>query len=177
MGDLTSAGVPEPGAGDHCRGEGPLAVIYMDLACPHCAAFWADVRDLALRVCVRHFPIESRRPRAPALHAACEAAARQSEAGFWELWDSLYADRGRTDDPHLWERAERAGLDLERFERDRRSDEVLACVRRDFESGIRCGVTGTPSVFVAGALVPGGHGEGLAALRALAGHTLPSKRD
>ncbi len=49
--------------------------------------------------------------------------------------DSLYADRGRVDDPHLWERAERLGLDLERFEADRRSDAVAARVRRDFESG------------------------------------------
>ncbi len=61
--------------------------------------------------------------------------------------DSLYADRGRVDDPHLWERAERLGLDLGRFETDRRSDEVAARVRRDFESGIRGGVTGTPAIF------------------------------
>ena len=61
--------------------------------------------------------------------------------------DSLYADRGRVDDPHLWERAERLGLDLERFEADRRSEAVAARVRRDFESGIRAGVTGTPAIF------------------------------
>ena len=61
--------------------------------------------------------------------------------------DSLYADRGHVDDPHLWERAERLGLDLERFEADRRSDAVAARVRRDFESGIRAGVTGTPAIF------------------------------
>ena len=56
--------------------------------------------------------------------------------------DSLFADRGRVDDPHLWERAERLGLDLERFDADRRSDAVAARVRRDFESGIRAGVSG-----------------------------------
>jgi 2-hydroxychromene-2-carboxylate isomerase len=61
--------------------------------------------------------------------------------------DSLYAERGRVDDPHLWERVERMGLDLERFEADRRSPEVVARVRRDFESGIRAGVTGTPAIF------------------------------
>ena len=36
------------------------------------------------------------------------------------------------------------GLDLERFERDRRSAAVAARVRADFESGIRAGVTATP---------------------------------
>lgn len=61
--------------------------------------------------------------------------------------DSLYEDRGRVDDPHLWERARRFGLDLERFEADRRSEEVATRVRRDFESGIRGGVTGTPALY------------------------------
>lgn len=61
--------------------------------------------------------------------------------------DSLYADRGRVDDPHLWQRAERLGLDLERFEGDRRSEAAAARVRRDFRSGIRAGVTSTPGVF------------------------------
>ena len=61
--------------------------------------------------------------------------------------DSLYADRGRVDDPHLWERAQRFGLDLDRFEADRRSEVVEARVRRDFESGIRAGVGSTPALF------------------------------
>jgi predicted DsbA family dithiol-disulfide isomerase len=61
--------------------------------------------------------------------------------------DSLYADRGHLDDPHLWERAQVLGLEHERFERDRRSEAVKTRVRRDFESGIRGGVTNTPAVF------------------------------
>jgi hypothetical protein len=61
--------------------------------------------------------------------------------------DLLYADRGHVDDPHLWQRAEHLDLDLERFESDRRSAAVAARVRRDFESGIRAGVTSTPAIF------------------------------
>jgi len=61
--------------------------------------------------------------------------------------DAIYADRGHIDDPHIWERAQRLGLDLERFEADRRSDEVAARIRHDFESGIRAGVTSTPAIF------------------------------
>jgi protein-disulfide isomerase len=95
----------------------------------------------------------SKHPRAPALHAAAEAAGIQG--AFWEMCDSLFADRGRVDDPHLWERAERFGLDLDRFERDRRSEEVGARVRRDFESGIRAGVAGTPAAFACSRLIGG----------------------
>ena len=60
----------------------------------------------------------SKHPRSPALHAAAEAAGRQGR--FWEMCDSLFAERGRVDDPHLWERAERFGLDLDRFRADAR---------------------------------------------------------
>lgn len=127
------------------RGEGGTLIVYADLGCPHCAAAWREICERPARVVFRHFPVASKHPRAPALHAAAEAAGRQGR--FFEMVDSLYADRGRVDDPHLWERAERFGLDLQRFEADRRADEVGARVRRDFESGIRAGVIGTPAMY------------------------------
>ncbi len=123
---LGSAAVPPPGPGDHVRGRGPEVVLYLDLACPRCAGTWEEITTLPLQVCVRHFPVASRRPRSPVLHAAAEAVAIQSEDGFWEFWDSLLADRAHVDDPHLWERVEALGLDLDRFQRDRRSDAVAS---------------------------------------------------
>jgi len=72
---------------------------------------------------------------------------------FWEMHDALFADQGRLEDPHLWERASALGLDLARFEADRRSEAVLARVRRDFESGVRAGVVTTPTVFAGEGLV------------------------
>lgn len=140
---------------DHVRGDGPEAILYVDLGCPHCAAAWAALSGLDLRLCVRHFPVATKHHRAPALHSAAEAAAGQREEAFFEFIDSIYADQGHQDDPHLWERANRLGLDFERFEADRRSDDVENRVRRDFESGIRAGVSGTPAAFVGGEAVRG----------------------
>ena len=137
------------------RGDGPEAIVYLDLACPACAATWVEIRELPLRLCFRHFPLPKKRPRAPALHAAAEAAAGQREEAFWAMVDSIYADHGHIDDPHLWDRAETLGLDLDRFERERRSQAVAAHIRRDFESGIRAGVIGTPTGFVEGRRVDG----------------------
>jgi protein-disulfide isomerase len=126
-------------------------IVYLDLACPHCAASWLRLDGLPLRLAFRHFPVASKHPRAPALHAASEAAALQgSEEAFWALVDSIYRDQGRVDDPHLWDRAASLGLDIERFEKDRRAESVAERVRRDFESGIRAGVVGTPAAFTAG---------------------------
>lgn len=145
MSELTSAPVPLVGPGDHVRGEGATLIVYADLGCPHCASAWLRLRERPARLVFRHFPVTSKHPRAPALHAAAEAAGRQGR--FFELVDAIYADHGHLDDPHLWRRVERLDLDLDRFERDRRAVAVVARVRRDFESGIRAGVAATPAGF------------------------------
>lgn len=146
MADLGSAPVPPVGPDDHVCGEGEaVLVVYADLGCPRCASAWERLRERPGRLVFRHFPVAGKHPRSPALHAAAEAAGIQGR--FFGMVDSLYADRGHVDDPHLWRRAEGLGLDLERFEADRRSAEVQLRVRRDFEAGIRAGVTSTPGVF------------------------------
>jgi protein-disulfide isomerase len=142
---LTSAPVPPIGPEDHVRGEGEGLIIYADLGCPHCAAAWRQISARPGALAFRHFPVASKHPRSPALHAAAEAAGMQG--AFFAMVDSLYGDRGHVDDPHLWRRVEELDLDLDRFEADRRSAAVAARVRRDFESGIRAGVASTPATF------------------------------
>ena len=128
-------------------------IEYADLECAFCAKANEALAAVAVRRVFRHFPMTSKHPRARRLAHAAEAAALQGR--FWELHDSLYADQGRLDDPHLWERARALGLDLDRFEADRRSEAVAERVERDFRSGIRAGVTTTPTLFVDGAARPG----------------------
>ena len=159
--------MPPVGPGDHVRGSGPEVVLYLDLGCRACAALWSTASVLELRLCVRHFPIASRRPRSPALHAAAEAASRQREAAFWSMVDSLYADHAHADDPHLWERAGALGLELERFEADRRSEAIAARVHADFAGGIRAGITATPTAFFGGAAHDGDLARQLAELPSL----------
>jgi protein-disulfide isomerase len=152
MVDLGSAPIPAVGPDDHVRGMGEEGlIVYADLGCPRCAGSWPRLRERPGRLVFRHFPVASKHPRSPALHAAAEAAGRQGH--FYALVDSLYADRGRVDDPHLWERVESLGLDLDRFEADRRAEWAEVRIKRDFRSGIRAGVAGTPAVFDACTLV------------------------
>ena len=96
----------------------------------------------------RHFPVRSSHPRA--WPAACAAEAAGAQGRFWEMHDLLFADQARLEDPHLWDRARGLGLDLERFDADRRSDEVRERVKADFRSGVRAGVVTTPTVFAWG---------------------------
>jgi protein-disulfide isomerase len=128
-------------------------IEYGDLECPFCAKADALLSTLSLRRVFRHFPVVSKHPRARVLAHAAEAAGMQGR--FWEMHDSLFADQGHLDPPHLWERAGLLGLDLERFEEDRRSQRVADRVQRDFRSGIRAGVATTPTLFVGGRRYPG----------------------
>jgi protein-disulfide isomerase len=150
MTDLRSAEVPDLRDDDHVRGnrDGPVVLFYGDFACPKCAVAHERLRTAPVRVAYRHFALKAKHPRAVALAHATEAAAEQGR--FWEMADALYADQGRLEDPHLWARCEQLGLDLERFERDRRSDAVAERVRRDVHDALRAGATATPTVWIAG---------------------------
>jgi protein-disulfide isomerase len=144
--DLRSAPLPGLSDEDHVRGpaDAPAALLYADFECPYCAAAAQQLAGARLRLAFRHFPVRSSHPRAWPAARAAEAAALQGR--FWEMHDLLFADQGRLEDPHLWARARRLGLDLDRFEADRRSEAVQARIRRDFESGVCGGIVTTPTL-------------------------------
>jgi protein-disulfide isomerase len=147
MADLTSAPIPPVAADDHVRGDRQdpeLVVMYADFSCPRCAVAAIALRDADTPVAFRHFALKARHPRAVPLAHAAEAAALQQ--AFWAFHDALFADQGRIDDPHLWERCERLGLDLDRFEADRRGEAVRQRVARQLREGMRAGVTTTPAL-------------------------------
>jgi protein-disulfide isomerase len=145
--DLRSTPIPPLAGDDHVRGpaDAPLVLIYADFTCPRCAVAWTKLapRD-DIRLAFRHFALKAKHPRAVALALAAEAAAAQG--AFWPMADALYADPGRIDDPHLWARCERLGLDVERFEADRRSPAIAERVREQVRAGLAAGITSTPTV-------------------------------
>jgi protein-disulfide isomerase len=153
--DLGSAPVPEPSVTDHVRGpaDTPVVIEYADFECPFCAALTQRLAGMRLRRVFRHFPVRTSHPRA--WPAACAAEAAACQGRFWEMHDLLFADQARLEDPHLWRRAEQLGLDLNRFEADRRSDAVVARVRADFNSGVRAGVVTTPALFIGSRMLAG----------------------
>jgi protein-disulfide isomerase len=150
MTDLRSAPLPPLSDEDHVRGEAgaPLVIVYADFTCPRCALAAARLSGRPLRVAFRHFALRSKDRRAVPLALAAEAASEQGR--FWEMHDAIFADPGRLDDPHLWQRAERLGLDLERFDVDRRSVRLADRVGAQVHGGIRAGVALTPTLFLDG---------------------------
>jgi len=154
--DLRSAPLPPFCADDHARGpaDGVELIEYGDFECPFCAALSLRLhrRDGLLHV-FRHFPVRSSHPRAWPAACAAEAAALQGR--FWDMHDALFADQGRLEDPHLWQRARDLGLDVQRFDSDRRSEAVRTRVQDDFRGGVRAGVVTTPTLFARGHMQAG----------------------
>src|SRR5271154_237098 len=124
MVDLRSADAPPVTERDWATGplDAPVVVMYADFTCAQCALAHVRLQALPIRRVFRHFALRSRHPRSMALACAAEAAGRQG--AFWPMHDSLFADQGHIDDPHLWARAEAMGLDLDRFEADRRDPQI-----------------------------------------------------
>jgi protein-disulfide isomerase len=147
MEDLRSTPPPALGDDDHVRGDpaGALVLFYADFTCPRCALAHERLTRAGARVAFRHMALRAKHERA--VPAACAAEAAAAQGAFWPFADALYADQGRLDDPHLWERARGLGLDVARFDDDRRGSPAAARVRRDTRAALAAGATATPTLF------------------------------
>ena len=142
---------------DHVRGSREPTVVlveYGDYECPFCASAHGVVNDLQthlgakLLFVFRHFPLTRQYPHALACAEAAEAAGAQGK--FWQMHETLYANRHRLDDASLILHAESVGLDIDVFHDDLATHRHMPKVRDDFTSGVRSGVNGTPTFFVNG---------------------------
>jgi protein-disulfide isomerase len=148
MREMSSAPPRALRSDDHVRGrtDAPVMLVYADFTCPRCAVAHERLSEAPVRRVFRHLALRAKHPRAVAVARAAEAAAAQD--AFWAFHDALYADQGRQEDPHLWALAERLGLDLERFEADRRGDPAGERVERDTREALRAGAMHTPTLFL-----------------------------
>jgi protein-disulfide isomerase len=149
--------VPVNEGRDHIQGPpdaGVTLVEYGDYECPYCGAAYPIVKEVQsqmgdrLRFVFRNFPITTSHPHAEQAAEAAEAAGAQDR--FWEMHDLLYENQRRLEDEHLRGYAEQLGLDVDAFTRDLEEHVHTARVREDFMSGVRSGVNGTPTFYIAG---------------------------
>src|SRR5690348_1465442 len=149
---------------DHVRGAkgARLIVEYGDYECPYSRQAYRSIErveaELAgnVRFAFRHFPLTEIHPHALAASRAAEAAALQDR--FWEMHELLFHRQKALEEADLRGYAVELGLDVGRFDADRRSEAVLDRVERDFRSGIESGeARGTPTLFIDGVVHLGGY--------------------
>jgi formate-nitrite transporter family protein len=159
---------------DHVRGPGTATLIveYGDYECPYSRQAYREIKRVegrlsdGVRLAFRHFPLTEIHPHALAASLAAEAATLQGR--FWEMSELLFHHQHALEEDDLRGYAIELGLDVARFERDRRGEVALERVRRDVRSGVASGeVHGTPTLFIDGVVYRGGH-DAAALLEALA---------
>ncbi len=105
-----------------------------------------------MQIVFKHLPLRMH-SKAPAAHAASEAAHRQGK--FWEMHDQIFANQRALSPEKYVEYAKEIGLDVEKFKRDVVSAEVKKRVDADAKQASSLGVTGTPGFFVNGRFLSG----------------------
>jgi protein-disulfide isomerase len=149
---------------DHVRGPdtGPLIIEYGDFECPYSRQAYHQIQQVEsqlegrVRFAFRHFPLTEIHPHAMAAATAAEAASAQGR--YWEMHDVLFHRQKALEEDDLRGYAEKLGLDLAAFDRDRKDPAVLARIRRDIGSGEATGeVVGTPTLFIEGRVHQGSY--------------------
>jgi protein-disulfide isomerase len=140
---------------DHIQGDpdAELTLLeYGDYECPHCGRAYGIVKQVQkhfgrrLRFVFRNFPLTQ-------IHAHAQTAAETAEfAGahgrFWEMHDLIFENQDRLDRALLFALTEKVGLDPQALRAALTAGEFEPRVQRDFLSGARSGVNGTPTFFV-----------------------------
>ena len=147
---------------DHVYGnpDAPITLVeYGDFQCPECGQACPIVKEVRrdfgprMRFVFRHFPLTNIHVDAQRAAEAAEWAA--SLGAFWPMHDSLYADREHLTARDILARASALGLDPLALEQAWVHHTFIARVKEDFLSGIKSGVSGTPTFFINGVLHEG----------------------
>ena len=96
---------------------------------------------------IKQFPLPSHQQARPASIAAM-AAARQNK--FWEYHDEIFKDFQNLSENKLVEIAKKLGLDMDKFNKDRKDPAIQTFIEKDVNDGRAAGVRGTPTIFVNG---------------------------
>ncbi len=105
-----------------------------------------------MRIVFKHMPL-SIHAKAPAAHAAAEAAYRQGK--FWEMHDKIFEKQREMSPEKYLEYAAELSLDIEQFKKDIVSAEVKSRIDADSSDARKVGATGTPAFFVNGFFLSG----------------------
>ena len=139
--------------------EAKIAVVeFSDFQCPFCGRAVTLLDQISktygdkVRIVFKHLPL-GMHPKAPAAHAAAEAAHRQGK--FWQMHDRIFANQAEMSPEKYRQYAKEIGLDLKRYDRDVADASLKQRIDADAEEAAKLGVSGTPAFFVNGRYIAG----------------------
>ncbi len=158
--EFTQPWVPLDVTGRPSRGpaDAPVTLVeYSDFQCPYCKSAQPNLKIVEekyagkLRIVFMNDPLPMHSMARP---AALAAAAAEEQGRFWEYHDALFASEG-LDEARLVRIANDLGLNVPKWEADRKSLQVDQRVSEDQRTAEKWKITSTPSFFVNGYKVKG----------------------
>jgi Na+/H+ antiporter NhaA len=140
---------------DHIKGplDAPVTLVeYGDFECPFCSRATGSIDEVRahfgadIRYVWRHLPLTKVHPHATLAARASEAAALQGK--FFDLAPIMFAHQDALELDDLLAYAVSLDLDVDRFEEDMRSSDVVNRVRDDVIDAELMDVHSTPTFFV-----------------------------
>ncbi len=142
---------------DHVQGNNDEAVVtiveFSDFECPFCTRGKNTVDQMRkeygdkVRVVFKHHPLPFHQKAGPAHHASI-AAGKQGK--FWEFHDKLFDNQRAIAEENLTAYARELGLNMGKFDKDRKDPKAKARVQADMALASSVSVRGTPNFLING---------------------------
>lgn len=137
----------------------PITIIeYTDFQCPYCARGAKTIDRIVemypekVRLAFKNNPLKF---HAQALPAAKAALAANRQGKFWEYHDLLFKNSASLNEEKFLKFAQDLGLDMEKFNKDRNSEEIAKQIESEQASASKHKLTGTPSFVLNGVVIRG----------------------
>jgi len=135
-----------------------VLVEFFDYNCPYCKRAFKNLQklmeeDKELKVVFKELPILG--PGSLEASQVALALHRQDPQKYWKLHQQLYEYPGRVDGKVALALAERLGADMDRLEKDMKSEEVMKILSINNQLANVLGIEGTPAFVVNGKVVRG----------------------
>lgn len=155
--DVNASGRPSLGPAS-----APVTLIeFSDFQCPYCKSLSSTLKEVVkqygdkVRLVFRQLPLASIHPFAE--KAAVASLCAEAQGHFWEMHDLLFEDQSKLQDEDLKNKAATLGLDADAFNKCLDSGRFGAMINEDVLAGARAGVDATPTLFINGRFLQGGH--------------------
>ena len=135
-------------------------IAFSDFQCPFCKRGDDTIKavmqkyDKKVRYIFKHFPLGFHPEAAPASKAAW-AAGKQGK--FYEYHDKLIENQGKLGDELYVQIAKDLKLNMDKFNKDRASDEAQKQIDEDIKAGQAVGISGTPGFILNGVKILGAY--------------------
>ncbi len=132
-------------------------VEFSDFACPYCKETFPKIREISqkykneVKIIFRDYPIIS--PQSEYLALAGRCAGEQGL--FWVMHDKLFLNQGISETEEIFDLASQIGVDQNRFKTCFNNENHSEDIQRDYDDGVRLGITGTPTWFINGTRIEG----------------------